>query len=221
MKQLFILLLLLCSVGMSAQDVIVKKDGSTIVCRVVELNSSEIVYKKWTDLNGSNYVMNRADASAINYGNGKKENISEVTNLYTPNNQNDGTQMFNDRALLQMDYENQGLSRKAKKMRTIGIIGGGVLLGIGAICFIADGGITSTPYFIGGIGCAIGAVAWTSGFLIAAHNKQRRANRLQAASIYQQEFMLKNGTSLTPSVDLIKDQASNFQTIGLGLSYNF
>ena len=90
MKQLFILLLLLCSVGMSAQDVIVKKDGSTIVCRVMELNSSEIVYKKWTDLNGSNYVMNRADASAINYENGKKENISEVTNLYTPNNQNDG-----------------------------------------------------------------------------------------------------------------------------------
>ena len=100
MKQVFILFLLLCSTSVFAQDVIVKKDGSTIVCRVVELTSSEIVYKKWSDLNGSNYVMNRADASAINYQNGKKVNLSEATNLYTPNNQNDGVQQYNDRALL-------------------------------------------------------------------------------------------------------------------------
>jgi hypothetical protein len=85
MKQLFVMLLLLCSAVANAQDVIVKKDGSTIVCRVVELTSTEITYKKWNDLNGSNYVMNRADASAINYQNGKKVNLSEATNLYTPN----------------------------------------------------------------------------------------------------------------------------------------
>ena len=83
MKQFMILFLLLCSASVLAQDVIVKKDGSTIVCRVVELTSSEIVYKKWSDLNGSNYVMNRADASAINYESGKKMNLSEATNLYT------------------------------------------------------------------------------------------------------------------------------------------
>ncbi len=58
MKQLLVFLLLLCSASVSAQDVIVKKDGSTIFCRVVELTDSEISYKKWSDLNGSNYVMN-------------------------------------------------------------------------------------------------------------------------------------------------------------------
>jgi len=42
MKQLFVMLLLLCSAVANAQDVIVKKDGSTIVCRVVELTSTEI-----------------------------------------------------------------------------------------------------------------------------------------------------------------------------------
>ena len=71
-------MLLLCSASVSAQDVIVKKDGSTIVCRVVELTSSEITYKKWSNLNGSNYVMERSAASAINYENGKKVNLSEA-----------------------------------------------------------------------------------------------------------------------------------------------
>lgn len=103
MKHLLVLLFLLCAVSVSAQDVIVKKDGSTIVCRIVDLTSSEITYKKWNDLNGSNYVMNRTDASAINYENGKKLNMSEVDNLYKPGNQNDGLQNYNDRALLEID----------------------------------------------------------------------------------------------------------------------
>ena len=44
MKQLLVFLLLLCVASVSAQDVIVKKDGSTIVCRVVKLSSSEITF---------------------------------------------------------------------------------------------------------------------------------------------------------------------------------
>lgn len=103
MKQLLVFLFLLCSASVFAQDVIVKKDGSTIVCRVVELTSSEITYKKWTDLNGSNYVMSRSDASSISYENGKKVDLSDATNLYKPNNQNDGVQQYNDNALLAMD----------------------------------------------------------------------------------------------------------------------
>ena len=103
MKQLLVFLFLLCSGSVFAQDVIVKKDGSTIVCRVVELTSSEITYKKWTDLNGSNYVMSRSDASSISYENGKKVDLSDATNLYKPNNQNDGVQQYNDNALLAMD----------------------------------------------------------------------------------------------------------------------
>ena len=122
MKQLFLVLLLLCTVSVSAQDVIVKKDGSTIVCRVVELTESEIVYKKWGNLNGSSYVMERSAASAINYQNGKKVNLSEATNLYTPNNQNDGVQQYNDRALLALDYDinrKRTISKNYRRTATI------------------------------------------------------------------------------------------------------
>lgn len=83
MKHLLVLLLLLCSMSVSAQDVIVKKDGSTVVCRVVEVTASEITYKKWSDLNGSNYVMDKSLASAINYQSGKRETFGE-TELIDP-----------------------------------------------------------------------------------------------------------------------------------------
>lgn len=207
------LLMFLCAVGASAQDVIVKKDGSTVICRVVEVNASEIVYKKWTDLNGSNYVMNRADASAINYQSGKRETLGEMTNFYTPNNQNEGVQMFNDKALLQLSG-----SPKAKKLKTIGWIGGSVLLGIGVACLIDDGGDTGTDSFSIGLVCTGGAIVWTSAFLIAAHSAQ---NRWLSYSIYQQKFNFKNSSSLTAGVDILKDRKFNNQTIGVGLNYNF
>ena len=91
-----------------------KKDGSTIVCRVVEVSATEITYKKWSDLNGSNYVMDKSLASAINYENGKKENLSEATNLYAPGNQNDGVQQYNDRALLRIDAASNNPYTKVK-----------------------------------------------------------------------------------------------------------
>ena len=63
---------------MFAQDVIVKKDGSTIVCRVIKFTESEIIYKKWSDLKGSNYVMDKSLASAINYENGTLVSTKKV-----------------------------------------------------------------------------------------------------------------------------------------------
>ena len=223
MKKLLLFLLLIVSASsIQAQDVIVKKDGSTIICRVVEVNSSEIVYKKWTDLNGSNYVMNRADASAINYQNGKRENLGEMTNLYAPNNQNDGTQMVNDKALLIMDATVNKTLSKTKKLRRIGLIGGAVVVGIGGVVMLtAPSDVGYDEQMIAGgiiMGCGvIGAVS----LLIAANNYQKQENYLHLSSIYHQEFKLKNGSSFTVGIDALKDRMLNNQTIGLGLSYNF
>ena len=58
---------------LTAQDVIVKKDNSTIVCRIVEVNQTEVVYKKWSNLNGPNFVMNLSDLISINFENGESE----------------------------------------------------------------------------------------------------------------------------------------------------
>lgn len=103
MKQLLVILFFLYSMSVSAQDVIVKKDGSTVVCRVVEVTTTEITYKKWSDQNGSNYVMDKSLVSGINYQNGRKETFGMTESLYRPNNQNNGEHNYNDNALLDID----------------------------------------------------------------------------------------------------------------------
>lgn len=56
----------------AAQDVIMKRDGNAVVCRIVEVGESEVVYKRWGNLQGNNYVMSIADITSIHYENGKK-----------------------------------------------------------------------------------------------------------------------------------------------------
>lgn len=225
MKQLLVFLFLLCSASVFAQDVIVKKDGSTIVCRVVELTSSEIVYKKWSDLNGSNYVMNRADASAINYQDGKKVNLSEVTNLYQPHNQNDGVQQYNDRALLALDASISTLEKKVRKLRATGWIGGAVLVGTSAtflICGLSDGNPDNdtTPWYVASVGSFGAAVTWTTIFLLKAR-KYENEYKLQTSSVYRHSIPFANKTSIDIGADLICDHSIGERTLGLGLQYNF
>ncbi|MBQ8486553.1 MAG: hypothetical protein IJ533_02760 [Prevotella sp.] len=197
-----------------------KKDGSTIVCRVVELTSSEIVYKKWSDMNGSNYVMERSAASAINYQNGKKVNLSEVTNLYTPSNQNDGTRQYNDRALLALDASAYNYSsNKVKTLRLIGLVGGPILFGTGAAISISKSSNFEDPLSLVLMGSGL---LCTSGFLIAAHIvKRNEQERLHSSTIYQYDFKLPNSSSLSAGIDMVSDRMIDKRTLGLGLRYNF
>jgi len=224
MKQLFIVFLLLCSASVFAQDVIVKKDGSTIVCRVVELTSSEITYKKWSDLNGSNYVMNREDASAINYQNGKKVNLSKATNLYSPNNQNDGVQQYNDKTLLKLDYIANNPYKKVKKLKTTGWIGGAALfVGGGVLMLVANNNesIYETGLIAGGVTMGVG-VAFTTTFLVLANKEKKKIDSMISYNpIFQYEFQLDKGSTLTAGIDLINNHSSSVNTLGLGLRYNF
>lgn len=222
MKQLLVFLFLLCSASVSAQDVIVKKDGSTIVCRVVELTATEITYKKWSDLNGSNYVMERSAASAINYENGKKVDLSEVDNLYQPNNQNDGVQQYNDRALLAMDYAASNSLKKARNKKLLGWIGGGacVLGGALMIAMSQDGEVHRNNLLIAGISTmAAGAIVGTYCFISA--NKIKKNYDIQNYTLLHEDFTFANKSSLSAGLDLLRDNTLGQNTLGLGLRYNF
>jgi len=217
--------MLLCSIGASAQDVIVKKNGSTILCRIVEVNSSEVVYKKWTNLKGANYVMERSDVTAINYENGRKDVLSNSGfNQYAPGNQNTGQQQMNDNALLKMDYNAQKIPAKVKKLKTIGWTGGAILVGLG-ITFIASPDIVHNDSAYGqyaGLGCIAAGAIWTSTFLYSAKRYQRIADSMVLnAPIWQNEFKLKEGNSWMAGVDLLKDNLHHTNTIGLALRCNF
>ena len=65
-------------VNIQAQDVIVKKDGSTILSKVLEVNTADIKYKKFSNLNGPTYTIDKSDILAINYENGEKDDFNTV-----------------------------------------------------------------------------------------------------------------------------------------------
>ena len=76
MKKLFLLLLALSWVLPSfSQDLLIKKDGSEIKAKVLEIGESSIKYRKWENLEGPVYVVNAADILMIRYENGSNEVI--------------------------------------------------------------------------------------------------------------------------------------------------
>lgn len=224
MKQLLVILMFLCSASIFAQDVIVKKDGSHIECRVVEVNDSGVVYKKWSNLNGNHFEIDRADVSAINYQSGKKEDFSEVNNLYKHGNQNDGVQQYNDNVLIRIDSESQKPYKRAKTLKTIGWVGGSIMIvaACGLAIKMSENGTTTGPTILGSGGVLLAGITWTSIFLYKANRIQKKADSmLQSNSIWQKEIKFNNGSSLSTGVDMLNDNVMGNSTIGLGFRYNF
>ena len=230
--------MLLCSIGASAQDVIVKKDRSTILCRVVEINQTEVIYKRWSDLQGANYVMNLSDVLAINYENGEKKTMdgqtgntpSTTTSPFLQNNNRQQT--VSDDALLKMVKTPEGQLKKAKKIKIAGLVTGSALATAGLITLIKGkfdwydekdhAWESSEGMMIVGAVIFISGATVTSSCLIKAHNiKKKSQYSVQNLPLYQHDFTLKNGTSLSAGVDMLKDHTRRNATLGIGLSYNF
>ena len=228
MKHLLVLLLLLCATTVSAQDVIVKKDGSTILSKVLEVGQAEIKYKRFDNIDGPTYTIKKSEIQAINYQNGAKDTFSTPVreeNRYLPNNQNDGTQAMIDRALVELDNSiHKPILRKVRTLQITGGVLGGIMVGIGTY-LVADAhnhGEHSVRRQNRGMGIALiggGAAIGTTLFLIA--NKVKKDNLLQSTVIYQHNINLTNGASISAGVDLINDRLTEYNTLGLGLRYNF
>ena len=92
MKHLLVFLLLLCSASVSAQDVIVKKDGSTILSKVLEVNTADVKYKKFSNPDGPTYTINKSEILSINYENGERDDFSEVS--VSSESENHGTSRY-------------------------------------------------------------------------------------------------------------------------------
>lgn len=73
MRYLLLLFIALGTYKVVAQDVIVLKDGSTIISKVLEINQHDIKYKKYSNQNGPTYTINKIDIMSINYENGERD----------------------------------------------------------------------------------------------------------------------------------------------------
>lgn len=67
-----------------AQDNIVLKSGDEIKSKVLEINQTEIKYKKFDNQNGPTYIIPKANVFLIKYENGSKEIINEIGNQQNP-----------------------------------------------------------------------------------------------------------------------------------------
>ena len=236
MRHLFMLCLLfaVCSLSGKAQDVIVRKDGSTVVCRIVELTTTEAVYQKWNASNNYNYVMNLSDIKVINYQDGRRWTSDGTTynNSLTPqsNDYNAGTQM-NEAQLYALDNRfreynpNIDYAKKAKRLKraawttgSIFLAGGIIFIGCGAAC---EGG----DWALLGPGIAfIGVSLTTTPILLAraAHYRRIAAKySVDAAPIFEKEITLRNGSRLCPAVDMLSSHVQKKPSLGLGLRYSF
>ena len=48
MKKLLVLLMAFIGLNTSAQDVIVKRNGEELQCKILEVSKNEVKYKRWT-----------------------------------------------------------------------------------------------------------------------------------------------------------------------------
>lgn len=282
-KSLFVILMLLCSMlAAHAQDVIVKKDGSTIVCRVLETSNTHVFYQAWADPYGPTQMVKISEVANINYEKGKKDKVQEVEeNIYAPNNQNSGAGKYNDNALLDMQNQMKerdramaerdrqlahiaSLPKKAKMWKYIGYVGGAALVAGGIVCLIGqkrahiddDGRKFHTSGFLGRawakgeyieiknengnviesyykynetiienkLGYYLGAGLIGGGVIVGGLGyfmSQKYQKELQRYSLFENQFMFNNGTSLNASIDLIKDTRLKTNTFGIGIRYNF
>lgn len=73
MKNLLFSMMLLVATSAFAQDVLEKRDGSTLLVKVVEITSNDVKYKEFSNTDGPIHTMDIDDILSLSYENGEKE----------------------------------------------------------------------------------------------------------------------------------------------------
>ena len=64
-----------------SQDVILKKDNTTILSKIIEVTTTEIKYKKWSNQEGPTYSIGRSEVVSITYQNGEVDRFNNNSRL--------------------------------------------------------------------------------------------------------------------------------------------
>lgn len=218
-----------------AQDVIVKKDGSTILSKVTEVSDTQVKYKKHSNLDGPTYTVNVSDLQCINYENGTKDTfnstpvvetpIQETTITYSDNLPSiSGERKYSDAELLNMsryggDYWKKQF-KNGKKLEKIGLYGGSAMFILG-LCILNIDMVASINEGLGNGTMICGVVGGATMYFIGANKVKKAKENLSSSALYQYNIPLGKNTMLTADVDLLRDNMTNQQTLGLGFHLNF
>lgn len=84
MKKLFFLLTMCVVFNLSAQDIIVKRNGDELQCKILEVSKNEVKYKRWVNLDGPAFSEKKSDIFMIKYENGEKDVIAHSSPTSEP-----------------------------------------------------------------------------------------------------------------------------------------
>ena len=79
-KIILIALCLSSSIITFSQDILTKKNGEDIKVKVIEINQTDIKYKKSDNPSGPTFVISKSDAMMIRYEDGSKDIFNEISN---------------------------------------------------------------------------------------------------------------------------------------------
>ena len=197
-----------------AADVITKKNGTTIQCKVIKVGRTEVEYKNITNLNGPVYAIDLTEISSIKYENGGTDKFGEQSVITN----NAGQRSMTDGELMRM-YNNQNESYKkqgkiykilAYSVAGIGIVSSALLVKN------ADHPDAFEKY----VPACVGVVSGITLYLVGNY-KVQQAKRFDVMSLFMQDIKLNNNSVLIADVNIINDNITHDKSLGMGLRFTF
>ena len=191
MNRIFIMLFSLICINVCAQDIITTKQGEEIEAKVVKIGTTEIEYKKWSNVEGPSYTLLKNQVFMIKFQNGEKEVFEETVN--ESNNKPFLNEQIRDNygstSLYKFDDKQNFLDKAARTRKTANTFLG-IMLPVGLVVGLGGVAVFDEPNMILvglGIEAVCGIVA------ISLSSKARRLER--KASLYygwNEEFKIGN-----------------------------
>ncbi len=196
-----------------ATDVITKKNGTTIQCKVVKVGRTEVEYKIATNLNGPIYAIDLTEISSIKYENGTVDKFGEQSAVTT----NAGQRTMTDAELMRVyNQMNSRPKHPGRGLKTTGYILGGLGIGIIALAFPNHTRPDQTTLNAGSAFVIAGATC----YLVGRH-KANKAKQYNDVTLFQQDFPLGNNSKLSADVNIINDNMTRNKSLGMGVRYTF
>lgn len=213
MKKILLLFFALMLVpSLKAQDVIVMNDGTIIEANIKEIRQDQYVYEKWNG-DGTIYVIDKDMCFSLKFDENKASKLFSMSNKSTI----PSTSFSYERLVTR--------ERRLNVWRNICQIFGGVSMGLGALdlaIFWPHASDNKSAVIAGGS-------IFVEGFIIlcvgnSLHNKRDKTRlemqRIQSLGFATSEYQIGD-IRITPTINLISDNATNDKTTGIGLTINF
>lgn len=104
-KIILIALCLSSSIITFSQDILTKKNGEDLKVKVIEINQTDIKYKKSDNPSGPTFVISKSDALMVRYEDGTKDMFNEVSNTNNTNNSNNSDMQSRGKEDAIMNYK--------------------------------------------------------------------------------------------------------------------